>query len=240
MNKIGRSWSYLSEIKVGVGLEELELFCVEAAGFYSHCCARKNFLESKINSDTFICLQPTHCRKEVSPIIPVSTFSFASPLSFFSLRSILSFLLLLCLLLDRRQETGFELFQVSATYKVTVYIDWSSTIFFLLTRYQSKISGIGVTPLTSSTVHWHTQSQRRHSSKFTMAFKVGLHSVFFLHLAWLLGAFLPAMLLPVSCQGGGAQGRWPSRHAALQGLRPALCCVPRNERLAGYLMWSYL
>ena len=64
--------------------------------------------------------------------------------------------------------------------------------------------------------------------------------VFFLHLAWLLGAFLPAMLLPVSCQGGGAQGRWPSRHAALQGLRPALCCVPRNERLAGYLMWSYL
>ena len=47
--------------------------------------------------------------------------------------------------------------------------------FFLLTRYQSKISGIGVTPLTSSTVHWHTQSQRRHSSKFTMAFKVGLH-----------------------------------------------------------------
>ena len=175
MNKIGRSWSFLSEIKVGVGLEELELFCVEAAGFYSHCCARKNFLESKINSDTFICLQPTHCRKEVSPIIPVSTFSFASPLSFFSLRSILSFLLLLCLLLDRRQETGFELFQVSATYKVTVYIDWSSTIFFLLTRYQSKISGIGVTPLTSSTVHWHTQSQRRHSSKFTKAYKVGLH-----------------------------------------------------------------
>ena len=35
---------------------------------------------------------------------------------------------------------------------------------------------------------------------------------------------------------GELQGRWPSRHAALQGLRPALCCVPRNERLAGYLM----
>ena len=47
--------------------------------------------------------------------------------------------------------------------------------FFLLTRYQSKISGIGVTPPTSSTVYWHTQSQRRHSSKFTMAFKVGLY-----------------------------------------------------------------
>ena len=143
MNKIGRSWSHLSEIKVGVGLEELELFCVEAAGFYSHCCARKNFLESKINSDTFICLQPTHCRKEVSPIIPVSTFSFASPLSFFSLRSILSFLLLLCLLLDRRQETGFELFQVSATYKVTVYIDWSSTIFFYWPDTKAKYLALG-------------------------------------------------------------------------------------------------
>ena len=38
-----------------------------------------------------------------------------------------------------------------------------------------KNSGFGVTPLTSSTVHWHTQSQRRHSSKFTKAYKVGLH-----------------------------------------------------------------
>ena len=151
MNKIGRSWSFLSEIKVGVGLEELELFCVEAAGFYSHCCARKNFLESKINSDTFICLQPTHCRKEVSPIIPVSTFSFASPLSFFSLRSILSFLLLLCLLLDRRQETGFELFQVSATYKVTVYIDWSSTIFFF------------IDPIPKQNIwHWGDPSDQQH------------------------------------------------------------------------------
>ena len=35
---------------------------------------------------------------------------------------------------------------------------------------------------------------------------------------------------------GELQGRQPSRHAALQGLRPALCCMPRNERLAGYLM----
>ena len=240
MNKIGRSWSFLSEIKVGVGLEELELFCVEAAGFYSHCCARKNFLESKINSDTFICLQPTHCRKEVSPIIPVSTFSFASPLSFFSLRSILSFLLLLCLLLDRRQETGFELFQVSATYKVTVYIDWSSTIFFYWPDTKAKYLALGW-PLWPAALyigtHNHSAATLRSLQRHI---KLVCICVFFLHLAWLLGAFLPAMLLPVSCQGGGAQGRWPSRHAALQGLRPALCCVPRNERLAGYLMWSYL
>ena len=74
MNKIGRSWSHLSEIKVGVGLEKLELFCVEAAGFYSHCCARKNFLDSKIISDTFFLLQPAHCMKEMSPIILVSSF----------------------------------------------------------------------------------------------------------------------------------------------------------------------
>ena len=179
MNKIGRSWSHLSEIKVGVGLEKLELFCVEAAGFYSHCCARKNFLESKINSDTFICLQPTHCRKEVSPIIPVSTFSFASPLSFFSLRSILSFLLLLCLLLDRRQETGFELFQVSATYKVTVYIDWSSTIFFYWPDTKAKYLALGW-PLWPAALYNGThQLQRRHSSKFIMALNVGCIIIFF-------------------------------------------------------------
>ena len=191
MNKIGRSWSYLSEIKVGVGLEELELFCVEAAGFYSHCCARKNFLESKINSDTFICLQPTHCRKEVSPIIPVSTFSFASPLSFFSLRSILSFLLLLCLLLDRRQETGFELFQVSATYKVTVYIDWSSTIFFYWPDTKAKYLALGW-PLWPAALyigtHNHSAATLRSLQRHLMLVCI---CVFSLHLAWLLGAFLP-------------------------------------------------
>ena len=47
--------------------------------------------------------------------------------------------------------------------------------FFYRPDTKAKISGIGVTPLTSSTVHWHTQSQRRHSSKFTKAYKVGLH-----------------------------------------------------------------
>ena len=156
----------------------------------------------------------------------------------FNRRAHLQRLPVLCTIVCRRRQTNQT---VNVTREnIAFFKEMIFFIFFLLTRYQSKISGIGVTPLTSSTVHWHTQSQRRHSSKFTMAFKVGLHSVFFLHLAWLLGAFLPAMLLPVSCQGGGAQGRWPSRYPALQGLRPVLCCVPCNERLAGYLMWSYI
>ena len=74
-----------------------------------------------------------------------------------------------------------------------------SPSFFLLTRYQCKIFGIGVTPLTSSTVHWHTQSQRRHSSKFTKAFNVGLH-LCLLSLSGLTPWRVPAGDLARSCR----------------------------------------
>ena len=55
-------------------------------------------------------------------------------------------------------------------------LSWNivTIIYSFLTRNQRiycKNSGFGVTPLTSSTVHWHTQLQRRRSSKFTMAFR---------------------------------------------------------------------
>ena len=110
-------------------------------------------------------------------------------------------------------------------------------LFFLLTRYQSKISGIGITPLTSSTVQWHTSITAPPLFEVYNGVECWLHH----HLL----IFVWPCSLARSCRRcccrsaareGELQGRWPSRHAALQGLRPALCCVPRNERLAGYLM----
>ena len=38
---------------------------------------------------------------------------------------------------------------------------------------------------------------------------------------------------------GEPRGRQSSCRTALQRCWPALCCAPRNKRLAGYLMWCY-
>ena len=113
--------------------------------------------------------------------------------------------------------------------------------FFLLTRYQSKISGIGVTPPTSSTVQWHTSITAPPLFEVYNGVECWLHH-YLLFFVWpcSLARSCRRCCCRSAAREGELQGRWPSRHAALQGLRPALCCVPRNERLAGYLMWSYL
>ena len=109
--------------------------------------------------------------------------------------------------------------------------------FFLLTRYQSKISGIGVTPPTSSTVQWHTSITAPPLFEVYNGVECWLHH-YLLFFVWpcSLARSCRRCCCRSAAREGELQGRWPSRHAALQGLRPALCCVPRNERLAGYLM----
>ena len=151
MNKIGRSWSHLSEIKVGVGLEELELFCVEAAGFYSHCCARKNFLDSKIISDTFFLLQPAHyCMKEMFPIIPFSTFSFFC-LSSISLLPQVSSILSVASVSSFRQETGDRVWAFPGFCNIQLLTKWgdSACLRILLAHFKLKWP-----PMYSSRTFW--------------------------------------------------------------------------------------
>ena len=112
--------------------------------------------------------------------------------------------------------------------------------FFYWPDTKAKISGIGVTPLTSSTVQWHTSITAPPLFEVYNGVKCWLHR-YLLFFVWpcSLARSCRRCCCRSAAREGELQGRWPSRHAALQGLRPALCCVPRNERLAGFLMWSY-
>ena len=145
------------------------------------------------------------------------------------------FMLFPCLAQDLQQQLG-------GGGKGPNLLIWRHTlsIFFLLTRYQSKISGIGVTPLTSSTVQWHTSITAPPLFEVYNGVECWLHH-YLLFFVWpcSLARSCRRCCCRSAAREGELQGRWPSRHAALQGLRPALCCVPRNERLAGFLMWSY-
>ena len=109
--------------------------------------------------------------------------------------------------------------------------------FFYRPDTKAKISGIGVTPLTSSTVQWHTSITAPPLFEVYNGVKCWLHR-YLLFFVWpcSLARSCRRCCCRSAAREGELQGRWPSRHAALQGLRPALCCVPRNERLAGYLM----
>ena len=67
----------------------------------------------------------------------------------------------------------------------------------------------------------------------------------FLRLALLFGAFLPAMLLPVSCQGGGASGKMALSSRSFAGVDT--CVMLRSqwhiatclERSADLAIWLY-
>ena len=122
--------------------------------------------------------------------------------------------------------------------KMALFILFS--YFFLLTRYQSKISGIGVTPPTSSTVQWHTSITAPPLFEVYNGVECWLHH-YLLFFVWpcSLARSCRRCCCRSAAREGELQGRRPSRHAAFQGLWPVLCCVPRNERLAGYLMWCY-
>ena len=97
----------------------------------------------------------------------------------------------------------------------------SPPLFFLLTRYQSKISGIGVTPLTSSTVQWHTSITAPPLFEVYNGVKCWLHR-YLLFFVWpcSLARSCRRCCCRSAAREGELQGRWPSRHAALLTITP--------------------
>ena len=114
--------------------------------------------------------------------------------------------------------------------------------FFLLTRNQSKdkLSGFGL-PLRPAAPYISTHKVKHcHSLKCIMVWKfvASLASLFEI---WpcSLARSCRRCWCRSAAREGEPRGRQSSCRTALQRCWPALCCAPRNKRLAGYLMWCY-
>ena len=115
-------------------------------------------------------------------------------------------------------------------------------LFFFYWPYTKvRFSGIGL-PLRPAALYNSTHKvKRRHSLKCIMASKVGCirYLLFFSIWPCSLARSCRRCWCRSAAREGEPRGRQSSCRTALQRCWPALCCAPRNKRLAGYLMWCY-